>query len=49
MKHLISAILIAAIGLASAPSFASCNYSWQTAKDGSRCGDRAADRRDGGR
>ena len=24
-----------------------CNYSWQTAKDGSRCGNRAADKRKG--
>ena len=33
-----------------APVYAcSCDYSWQTAKDGSRCGDRAADRRPGGR
>lgn len=31
------------------PSFAGpCDHSWQTASDGSRCGDRAADRREGG-
>lgn len=27
----------------------SCDHSWQTAKDGSSCGDRAADKREGGR
>lgn len=26
-----------------------CDYSWQTASDGSRCGGRAADQRPGGR
>lgn len=26
-----------------------CDHSWQTAKDGSQCGDRAADQREGGR
>ena len=26
-----------------------CDHSWQTARDGSRCGNRAADRRPGGR
>lgn len=26
-----------------------CNYSYQSAKDGSACGDRAANRRSGGR
>lgn len=27
----------------------SCDHSWQNAKDGSSCGDRAADQRKGGR
>lgn len=38
-----------ALVLAGAPARAgNCDYSWQTASDGSSCGDRAADRRDGG-
>jgi hypothetical protein len=32
-----------------APAFAACDHSWQTARDGSRCGGRAADMRPGGR
>lgn len=36
--------------LAGTSAFAgNCDYSWQKAKDGSSCGDRAADRREGGR
>lgn len=32
-------------GLASTAYAGSCDYHWQRAKDGSKCGDRAADRR----
>lgn len=43
-------IIIVAMLMISASAFAgTCDYSWQTAKDGSLCGDRAADRRAGGR
>ncbi len=46
MKSLLLAICVMIPTL----SFAgNCNYSWQSAKDGSSCGDRAADRRPGGR
>lgn len=47
MKKLIIAAILA---LPTTMTFAgSCDYSWQSAKDGSSCGDRAADRREGGR
>lgn len=47
MKTLILAILVA---LPIGSTFAgSCDHSWDKAKDGSSCGDRAADRRAGGR
>lgn len=47
MKTLILAALLA---LATTMTFAgSCDHSWQSAKDGSSCGDRAADRRPGGK
>ncbi|MEF9957307.1 MAG: hypothetical protein RR767_08925 [Acinetobacter sp.] len=47
MKNFIIAALLA---LPTTMTFAgSCDNSWQTAKDGSSCGDRAADRRPGGR
>lgn len=48
---ILAAILIASISYAAMPvaSFAgNCDYSWQSAKDGSSCGDRAASRRYGG-
>ncbi|MGC6406490.1 hypothetical protein ACNO7K_08665 [Bisgaard Taxon 45] len=43
----VAVVLLALFSLSIAnTSFAgNCNYSWQSAKDGSRCGDRAADRR----
>ncbi|MCH4243792.1 hypothetical protein [Acinetobacter gerneri] len=48
-KLLICAVLIIS-STTSIPAFSgSCDYSWQSAKDGSSCGDRAADRRAGGR
>jgi hypothetical protein len=40
-----------AVAVPAMPSFATagnCDHSWQRAKDGSRCGERAADRREGG-
>jgi hypothetical protein len=50
MKKLIMAALATTFLLMSLPTFSqSCDKSWQTAKDGSRCGDRAADRKPGGR
>ncbi|RZG64138.1 hypothetical protein EXE25_17535 [Acinetobacter bouvetii] len=43
-------ILVALLALPTTFAFAgSCDNSWQTAKDCSSCGDRAADRRPGGR
>lgn len=44
-------ILLATFALGTFSSFANagrCDHYWQTAKDGSVCGDRAADRRPGG-
>lgn len=42
--------LIAAVYSIPAPAYAGpCDHSWDRASDGSRCGDRAADRREGGR
>jgi hypothetical protein len=46
--------VVAALGyginaLSKGSSGNSCDYSWQTAKDGSRCGNRAANVRPGGR
>ena len=51
MKTLIIALTTAVVlSLSAGAAFAgSCDNSWQTAKDGSNCGDRAADRREGGR
>ncbi|WP_016804309.1 hypothetical protein [Acinetobacter nosocomialis] len=43
-------IIITLLALPTTFAFAgSCDHSWQSAKDGSSCGDRAADRRAGGR
>ncbi|AVO89832.1 hypothetical protein APC21_01585 [Acinetobacter baumannii] len=45
-----SLILAAILALPTTMTFAGpCDHSWQSAKDGSSCGDRAADRRPGGR
>jgi hypothetical protein len=50
MKKLVLAVLATTFTALSFPTFAqSCDHSWQSAKDGSRCGDRAADRKAGGR
>jgi hypothetical protein len=43
-------VLIALAVLPSVPAYAgNCDYSWQNASDGSSCGDRAANRRYGGK
>lgn len=43
-------ILAAILALPTTMTFAgSCDHSWQSAKDGSSCGGRAADRRPGGK
>jgi len=43
-------ILVICLGSNVAPSFAgNCDYSWQTASNGSSCGGRAADQRPGGK
>ena len=41
--------LLTVIVFSSSAMAGRCDHSWQTAKDGSRCGDRAADIRPGGR
>lgn len=51
MKKIIM-IFLATFTISTFSSFANagnCDHSWQTAKNGSACGDRAADRRPGGR
>ena len=53
MNHLIlltfSFFAFSVLALSAAPAFAgNCDYIWQSASDGSRCGDRAADMRPGG-
>ena len=48
MKTIIAALMLT-IALASSAAYAgNCDHSWQTAKDGSACGDRSADSRPGG-
>ncbi|HDI2988525.1 hypothetical protein [Acinetobacter baumannii] len=43
-------MLILTLSIPFSAAFAgSCDHSWQNAKDGSSCGDRAADQRKGGR
>ena len=47
MKQLILTTILVVF---SSTTFAgSCDHSWQTAKDGSSCGKRAADKRPGGK
>ena len=51
MKKIVM-ILLVSFALGTFSSFSNavrCVHSWQTAKYGSACGDRAADRRPGGR
>jgi hypothetical protein len=46
---LIASSLVLTILALAPPAFAGpCDHSWQRAADGSRCGGRAADQRDGG-
>jgi hypothetical protein len=47
MKVLIVSLLVVALSVGAAYA-GNCEHSWQTAADGSRCGDRAADVRPGG-
>ena len=46
MKYLLIALTLS---LPMTTFAGNCDNSWQSAKDGSSCGDRAADRRPGGR
>lgn len=47
---ILSILVLSLCVLASMPAFAgNCDYSWQTASDGSHCGGRGADVRPGGR
>jgi|GEM_PF-392504 len=47
--RVLSLIVMACLMLSvQAANAGSCNHSWQTASDGSSCGDRAADVRKGG-
>ena len=51
MKLIAAAALALAVNFAVLPSLAEarCDHSYDTARDGSRCGGRAADQRSGGR
>lgn len=49
MKKIIALCLIVLGFAAFAANAGRCDHSWQTAKDGSSCGGRAADMRPGGR
>ena len=52
MKIIIAAIMTLTIGILAVPQTASagqCDHSYQSARDGSNCGARAADQRAGGR
>lgn len=50
MKTLFTLLTLSLLTLTAAHAVAGpCDYSWQTASDGSNCGDRAADQRPGGR
>lgn len=49
MKKIILFVLAILIAMTSVSYAGNCDYSWQTASDGSRCGRRAASERPGGR
>jgi hypothetical protein len=50
MRYFLAALVAMMLAASYNPAFAgNCDHSYDTAKDGSRCGDRAADQRDGGR
>lgn len=48
MKKAFLILVALMFGAAAAPSFASCKYDSDRASDGSRCGKRSAESRDGG-
>jgi hypothetical protein len=48
VRVLLATVFLVAVAPVSISFAGSCDHSWQHAKDGSRCGDRAADRREGG-
>jgi hypothetical protein len=45
---LIAAFVLATVGFSPVAFAGNCDHSWERAADGSRCGGRAADQRDGG-
>lgn len=45
----IAILLVCLFASTTASVAGDCDHSWQTARDGSNCGDRAADQRSGGR
>jgi hypothetical protein len=45
---MIAAFVLASLGFNSVAFAGNCDHSWERAADGSRCGGRAADQRDGG-
>ena len=47
MRILVAAFILALMSVSGAVA-GNCQHSWQTASDGSSCGDRSADSRDGG-
>ena len=49
MKKIILFVLAILIAMTSVSYAGNCDYSWQTASDGARCGRRAASERPGGR
>lgn len=48
-KILVAGLLILGSTLSTTSFSGTCDHSWQSAKDGSSCGGRAADKRPGGR
>jgi hypothetical protein len=48
MRLTILALLTAAITSVAAPAFARCTYNWESAADGSSCGERSDWARQGG-
>jgi hypothetical protein len=48
MSKVVVAAFIVLASLTSQSFAGSCDHSWQRAKDGSSCGGRASDQRDGG-
>lgn len=51
MKTIVAALMLAMVGsifVINVASAGNCDHSWENASDGSRCGGRAADQRNGG-